>query len=66
MAKDKQVSLLRAEQVAEILNVSLSMAYKLMKRGEIQTVSIGRSKRVKQTDLNEYIENNVTSSAWNY
>ena len=66
MDKDKQVSLLKAEQVAEILNVSLSMAYKLMNRGEIQTISIGRSKRVKQTDLNDYIENNVTSSAWNY
>ena len=51
--------LLRADDVAEILNISRSFAYKLMSTNELSTVQIGRSKRVRISDLNIFVENNI-------
>jgi excisionase family DNA binding protein len=56
-------SLLKSDEVAEILKVSISMAYTLMRRGDIPTVRIGTSVRVRKEDLDRYIEENVTQSA---
>ena len=56
-----RVSLLKAGEVAEILNVSLPMAYRLMQRNEIRTVRIGKSRRVREEDLFSYIEKNLSS-----
>ena len=52
-------TLLTAEQVAERLNISLSQAYTLMRRGEIPTVKLGRSVRVREEDLNQFILENL-------
>ena len=52
--------LLRANDVAEILNISVPMAYRLMQRNEIRTVKIGKSRRVRGEDLNSFIENNLS------
>ena len=49
-------NLLKGGQVAEILHVSLSFAYLLMKRGDIPTVRIGKLIRVRQADLERYIQ----------
>ncbi len=54
--------LLRAGEVAKILNISTSLAYKLLQAGAIPTVRINRSVRVKSTDLEEYI--NRSWSGW--
>lgn len=51
--------LLRAEDVAIILNISRSFAYKLMSTNKLSTVQIGRSKRVRISDLNTFMENNI-------
>ena len=51
--------LLTASQVAEILNTSKSFAYALMNKGEIPVVRLGKSVRVRQKDLEEYILANV-------
>jgi excisionase family DNA binding protein len=48
--------LLTGEQVAEILHVSRSFAYTLMKRGEIPTIRIGAAVRVRLEDLKAYIQ----------
>jgi excisionase family DNA binding protein len=56
-------SLLRSDEVAEILKVSVSMAYTLMRRGDIPTVRIGSSVRVRKEDLDRYITENVSQSA---
>ena len=56
-------SLLRSDEVAEILKVSISMAYTLMRRGDIPTVRIGSSVRVRKEDLDRYIKENVSQSA---
>ena len=53
-------SLLTAEEVAEILNVSRSKAYRLMRLKEIPTITIGKNVRVSNEDLDEYITNNRT------
>ena len=52
--------LLKATDIAYILNISRAMAYRLMQIGEIRTVSIGTSKRVRKKDLLKYIENNLS------
>ena len=54
-------SLLKATEVADILNISLPMAYKLIQIGEIRAVQIGKGRRVRPQDLRQYIESNLTS-----
>lgn len=49
------IVLLRASDVAKVLNISAAMAYKLMQSGDIPTVRMSRSVRVRQEDLDEYI-----------
>jgi len=50
---------LKAQDVAKILNISRSFAYKLMSTNEISTVQIGKSKRVRISDLNIFLEKNL-------
>ena len=47
--------LLKPAEVAEILQVSMAAAYKILKRGEIPTVQFGKSIRVRREDLDKYI-----------
>jgi len=47
--------LLKGGEVAEILHVSRSFAYLLMRRGDIPTVRIGFVVRVRPEDLERYI-----------
>ncbi len=54
--------LLKATDVAAILNVSRAMAYQLMQQGKIRTVHIGSARRVRSNDLNDFIEDNLTPS----
>ncbi|MBU1934462.1 helix-turn-helix domain-containing protein, partial [Patescibacteria group bacterium] len=42
-----EVKLLRAGEVAQILNVSRAFAYRLMQQGKIRTVAIAKSRRVR-------------------
>ncbi len=50
--------LLRATEVAEILNVSKAFVYQLMQKGLIRTVRIGASRRIRLDDLTRFIEEN--------
>jgi len=52
-------TLLKAKDVAEILQINQVMAYNLMQRGEIPTVRIGKARRVRPEDLIKYIESNT-------
>jgi len=58
-------SLLTAEEVAEILNISRSKAYKIMRLKEIPTITIGKNVRVSSDDLQEYILDNRTYNGGN-
>jgi putative molybdopterin biosynthesis protein len=53
--------LLTGKDVAHLLKISSSQAYKIMRRGELPAVHIGRSIRVKPEDLETYIDRNTTS-----
>ena len=56
-----RVPLLKAAEVAKILNISQAMAYRLIQIGEIRAVQIGKGRRVRPQDLRHYIESNLTS-----
>jgi excisionase family DNA binding protein len=53
--------LLNSREVADILQISKSKAYKLMRCGELAAVHIGKSVRVKPDDLSLFIVNNTVS-----
>ena len=55
--------LLTGAEVARILQISKPYAYRLMQRGEVTTVRIGRCVRVRPEDLQRYIEANVHVAA---
>jgi len=50
--------LLKAEDVATILNVSRSFAYQLMQTGQLHTVRLGHAVRVHPTELERFISQN--------
>lgn len=51
--------LLRASEVAEVLSISLALAYRIIQTGEIPSVRIGTAVRVRPTDLEAYIAHNL-------
>lgn len=55
--------LMRASEVAQYLNISRAFAYKLMQTGQLRTVQIGQSVRVRPEDLEQYIQKNVSGEA---
>jgi len=58
--------LLKASEIAAILNISRAFAYKLIKNGDIPAVQIGASLRVRPSDLEAYIESHlgVSNDLW--
>jgi excisionase family DNA binding protein len=58
--------LFKAEEVAQTLGISRSFAYLLMRRGDITTVRVGRSIRVRPQDLERYISQNLSASEEQY
>jgi excisionase family DNA binding protein len=51
--------LLFASEIAFILHISRSRAYGLMASGAIRSIHIGRSRRVRPIDLEQYIRSNI-------
>jgi excisionase family DNA binding protein len=63
MNKNDEVHrLLKIPEVASILSISRAMAYNLVQTGEIRSVHIRSSRRVRIKDLQEYIEFNLQPS----
>ena len=52
--------LLTAQDIAQMMQISKSMAYQLMQRGNIKTVKFGRSVRVRPIDLDHFIKAGIT------
>ena len=52
MAQNKSLS---TQEVAEILHVSKSTIYELIRRGEIHSYKVGRKVRFTQDDVDAYI-----------
>ena len=56
---DIEMRLLRAVEVAQVLNVSRAFAYRLMQQGKIRTVVIAKTRRVRPIDLEDFIEKSL-------
>lgn len=55
--------LLTADEVAEMLRVSTMTVYRLIRRGELPAVRVGRSYRVRGPDLDAYLDGQVVDPA---
>lgn len=51
--------LLTAGEVADLLRVSTMTVYRLIRAGELPAVRVGRSYRVRQTDLDGYLQSQL-------
>ena len=54
--------LLKASDVADLLNISKAFAYQLMRQGELSFIKIGNAIRVRPIDLQNYIELNHSNT----
>jgi len=54
---------LTPEEVADALSVSRHTIYRLIERGNIPTVRIGRLHRVRKVDLERWIEEHLSSAS---
>ena len=63
MTSENIEKLLKAVDVAEILNVSRALSYQLLQNGDIPTVRINRAVRVRPMDLEDYIQKRLNRSA---
>lgn len=57
--------LLTGKDVADILNISKAFAYRMMAKGEIPVVKLGRSVRVRPVDLQTFISESVSQGTEN-
>jgi excisionase family DNA binding protein len=48
--------LLTVDEVAELMRVSRMTVYRLIRKGQLQAVRVGRNYRVRSQDLNAYLE----------
>ena len=55
--------LLNAQEVAAALNMGLSTVYMLVERGELSSIRIGRSVRIRPEDLEKFIESKAQRGA---
>jgi excisionase family DNA binding protein len=53
--------LMKLDDVAIALGVSRSYAYQLARSGQLTSVKLGRSVRVRPEDLERFIKENLTS-----
>lgn len=56
-------SLLTAAEVADRLRVSTMTVYRLIRRGELPAVRVGRNYRVRAVDLEHYLVEQVVDPA---
>jgi excisionase family DNA binding protein len=56
----EEIRLLNAVEVSKILNCSRAFAYRLMRSGDLRTIRIGRTVRVRLPDLELYINSLVS------
>jgi excisionase family DNA binding protein len=58
--------LLKADEIAAILNISRSFAYQLLQTGAIPVVRLGKACRVRPQDLEAFVEQNRLPQADNH
>jgi excisionase family DNA binding protein len=58
MVNMEYFELLTGEDVSEILKVSKSFVYRLIQNGTVKSVVLGKSIRVRRSDLADFINRN--------
>jgi len=53
------MKLLTVKEVADILNVTEQMVYNLTSKGELNPTKVGRAVRIKEQELNRFIDDNT-------
>lgn len=53
---------LTVQEVADLMRVSSMTVYRLIKSGELGAVRVGRSFRVRQEDIDGYLEQGYTQT----
>jgi excisionase family DNA binding protein len=57
MARTDPISrLLTVAEVANVIRVSRMTVYRLIRRGQLKAIRVGRNYRVREDDLNDYLE----------
>ena len=51
--------LLKAEQVADLLDLSKSFVYQMIRQGQLPAVRFGSAVRVRQEDLDAFVQANL-------
>ncbi len=62
MAKLSESRFLTVQEVADLMRVSSMTVYRLIKSGEMRAARVGRSFRVREEDVNEYLEQSYTQA----
>lgn len=55
--------LLKAEEAARLLGLGRSKVFEMLATGELPRVRIGRSVRIRRTDLEEWVEQRAAGTA---
>lgn len=53
---------LTVQEVADLMRVSSMTVYRLIKSGELRAARVGRSFRVREDDVNAYLEASYTQA----
>ena len=53
--------LLTVAEVASVMRVSRMTVYRLIRRAQLKAIRVGRNYRVREDDLNEYLEAQAVS-----
>jgi excisionase family DNA binding protein len=53
--------LLTVAEVATLMRVSRMTVYRLIRRGQLKAIRVGRNYRVRENDLSEYLESQAVS-----
>ena len=54
--------LLKGDDIAKVLGISRSLAYRLIRSGEIQSIKFGRVVRVPQKALDQFIQSRTSGT----
>jgi excisionase family DNA binding protein len=55
--------LLRIEEVARRLAISRSRVYEMLDRGEIRALKLGKSRRVRVAEVDDFVERTAAAQA---
>jgi len=57
-----QSAFMTVQEVADLMRVSSMTVYRLIKQGDLRAVRVGRSFRVREADVNDYLERSYTQA----